>query len=97
MEKSFTYSADKPYTKKVIGKGPYKIYTTYELVPDLTRYTKAQALSWASRNGVTINFNEVEKPNYPVVKIIAQEYPFRKRVDKIPNKSITVTIVKEGI
>jgi len=97
MEKSFTYSADKPYTKKVIGKGPYKIYTTYELVPDLTRYTKAQALSWASRNGVTINFNEVEKPNYPVGKIIAQEYPFRKRVDKIPNKSITVTIVKEGI
>lgn len=97
MEKSFTYSADKPYTKKVIGKGPYKIYTTYELVPDLTRYTKTQALSWASRNGVTINFNEVEKPNYPVGKIIAQEYPFRKRVDKIPNKSITVTIVKEGI
>ena len=34
---------------------------------------------------------------YPVGKIIAQEYPFRKRVDKIPNKSITVTIVKEGI
>ena len=97
MEKSFTYSADKPYTKKVVGKGPYKIYTTYELVPDLTRYTKTQALSWASRNGVTINFNEVEKPNYPVGKIIAQEYPFRKRVDKIPNKSITVTIVKEGI
>ena len=46
---------------------------------------------------MTINFNEVEKPNYPIGKIIAQEYPFRKRVDKIPNKSITVTIVKEGI
>lgn len=95
MDKEFNYSATSKYVKKMVGKGPYKTYTTYSLVPDLTKYTKTEAIAWANKNGLTIHFNEVLKQGYKPGKIIAQEYPFRKRVDKITNKSITVTIVKE--
>ena len=94
MITEFDYSINDTYAKKIIGKGPYKVYTTYDLVPDLTKYTKSQALAWASKYGVTIKFNEVTKTGkgYYNGQIIAQEYPFRKRIDKIPNKTMTVDI-----
>ena len=93
--KEFDYSINKPYTKEIIGKGPYKTYTTYDLVPDLTKYNKSQALSWANKNNITLTFNEVEKNSskYYNGQIISQEYPFRKRVDKIPNNTMSVDIV----
>ena len=95
--KEFNYSINEPYTKQVIGKGPYKTYTTYDLVPDLTKYNKSQALSWASQYNVTLKFNEIEKTSsaYYDGQIISQEYPFRKRIDKLPNRTISVDIVKK--
>lgn len=93
LEKTFSYGINETYTKKVVGKGPYKIYTTYDLVPDLTKYTKKEAESWAEKNGLVIIFNEVQKSGYKNGRIISQQYPYRKRIDKIPNKKITVDIV----
>ena len=92
-EKTFSYEINENYTKKIVGKGPYKIYTTYDLVPDLTQYTKIQADAWASKYGVTIIYKEVQKNGYSNGRIISQQYPYKKRIDKIPDKKITVEIV----
>ena len=91
--KTFNYEINEKYTKKIVGKGPYKIYTTYDLVPDLTKYTKLEAENWARKFGITIIYNEVQKEGYINGRIISQQYPYRKRIDKIPDKRISVEIV----
>lgn len=97
MEKDFSFSISEPYEKKVIGKGPYSSYTTYDLVPDLTRYTKQEALNWAAKNGVTLNINTVHKTSryYYDGQIIGQSQPARKRVDKL-NGSLTIDVVSKS-
>lgn len=96
--KEFNYSINEPYTKRIIGKGPYKTYTTYDLVPDFTKYTKSEAISWATQYNITLKFNEIEKnsSSYYDGQIIDQEFPFRKRVDKIPNRTMTIDIIKKA-
>lgn len=96
--KEFTFTIDSPYKKAIIGKGPYTYYTTYDLLPDFTKYTKSEALSWGSKNGVTIKFIEVLKneSRYYNGQIIKQDYPYKKRIDKISNKTITLTIVQKN-
>ena len=91
--KTFSYEINENYTKKIVGKGPYKIYTTYDLVPDLTKYSKIQAQNWANEYGITLIFNEVQKQGYANGRIISQQYPYRKRIDKIADKKISVQIV----
>lgn len=96
MEKDFSFSISEPYEKKVIGKGPYPSYTTYDLVPDFTRYTKQEAINWGYRNGVTVNINTVSKNSkyYYDGQIIGQNQPASKRVDKL-NGSITIDVVSK--
>ena len=93
LVKTFSYEINENYTKKIVGKGPYKIYTTYDLVPDLTKYTRSEAQAWANKYGLTIIFKEVQKSGYKNGRIISQQYPYRKRIDKINNKRISVEIV----
>lgn len=94
MEKDFSFSISEEYEKKTIGKGPYSSYTTYDLVPDFTRYTKQEAINWGYRNGVTINVNEVKKTSkyYYNGQVIGQSQPVSKRIDKL-NGSITIDVV----
>lgn len=95
--KEFSYSVNEPYKKEIIGKGPYKVYTTYDLVPDLTKYTKQQAIEWSNKYNITLEITEVNKSGkYKNGQIISQEYPFRKRIDKIPNKTMKITVVSKG-
>lgn len=96
MEKDFSFSISESYEKKVIGKGPYPTYTTYDLVPDFTRYTKQEAINWGYRNGVTININTVTKTSkyYYDGQIIGQSQPVSKRVDKLSG-SITLDVVSK--
>ena len=91
--KTFSYEINENYTKKIVGKGPYKIYTTYDLVPDLTKYSKIEADAWADEFGLTIIYKEVQKEGYRNGRIISQQYPYRKRIDKIPDRRISVEIV----
>ena len=95
--KKFSYSINEPYKKQIIGKGPYKVYTTYDLVPDLTKYTKQQAIEWSNKYNITLEITEVAKSGkYKNGQIISQEYPFRKRIDKIPNKTMKITVVSKN-
>lgn len=96
MDKDFSFSISEEYEKEVIGKGPYPSYTTYDLVPDFTRYTKQEAINWGYKNGVTININTVSKSSkyYYDGQIIGQSQPVKKRVDKLSG-SITIDVVSK--
>lgn len=94
--KDFDFSISETYEKKVIGAGPYGSYTTYDLVPDLTRYTKQEALNWGSRNGISVRINSVNKSGryYYNGQIIGQSAPAKKRIDKLGG-SITIDVVNK--
>lgn len=96
MDKDFSFSISEKYEKQIIGSGPYSSYTTYELVPDFTRYTKQEAINWGYKNGVTIHVNEVSKSSkyYYNGQIIGQSQPAKKRVDKLSG-SITIDVVNK--
>ncbi len=83
--KEFSFSINNPYEKEVIGYGPYKTSYTYDLLPDFTGDSKAQAQATANRLGISVNFTGGD--GY----VIAQEYPASKRLDKIRG-SITLTL-----
>lgn len=93
-ETNFSYSIEEPYTQNVIGKYGNAATKTYSLIPDFSSYSRSSALSWGTKNGFTIVFNEVETPDYPAGKIYAQSYPARKRIDLCSSKTITLTIAK---
>lgn len=92
--KTFTYSIKDGYKEKIIGKGPYKVYTTYDLLPDLTKMTLSEAKTWATKNKTTLNIEYEENTKYKDDKIIKQNYPVNKRLDKIDNKTVTITVIK---
>lgn len=83
--KEFSFSINNPYEKEVIGYGPYKTSYTYDLLPDFTGDSKAQAQATANRLGISVNFTGGD--GY----VIAQEYPASKRLDKIRG-SVTLTL-----
>ncbi len=91
--KEFSYTPSEEYVTPVTGKGPYQVYTTYDLLPDFTKMTKVQATSWANKYSITLNFKEVNNSSYSTGSIISQNYPVNKRCDKIDNKTVTLTIV----
>ena len=73
--KEFHFSINKPYEKEIIGEGPYSKYTTYDLLPDFTGDTKAQAEATCA----LLKLNCVFKGTSGTV--IDQSEPFRKRID----------------
>lgn len=81
----FSFSINEPYEKEIIGYGPYKSGNTYDLLPDFTGDSEAQARATASRLGISVNF--VGGNGY----VIDQEYPAGKRIDKIRG-SVTLTL-----
>lgn len=83
--KEFSFSINEPYEKEVIGYGPYKTSYTYDLLPDFTGDSEAQARAAASRLGISVRF--VGSGGY----VVSQNYPSGKRLDKI-NGSVTLTL-----
>lgn len=81
----FSFSINEPYEKEVIGYGPYRTSYTYDLLPDFTGDSEAQARATASRLGISVNF--VGSGGY----VVDQEYPSGKRIDKIRG-SVTLTL-----
>ena len=73
----FDFSINKPYEKKVIGYGPYNNNVRFNLLPDFTGDTEAQAQATANKIGVRVKF---EGNGGTVVE---QSYPANKRIDLI--------------
>lgn len=94
MIKSFSYSIKEGYSPKIIGEGPYSIYTSYDLLIDLTKKDLNGAQSWADKYGVKLNIEYVTSTRYENGTILSQDYPVNKRLDKIANKTITIKVVK---
>lgn len=92
VDTDFSYSIEEIYTQNIIGKTGNKPTTLYTLIPDFTTYSKTKAQTWATTNGFTLVFNEVETTKYSNGTIISQSYPARKRVDLCSSKTITLTV-----
>jgi len=89
---SFEYTIEEPYTQNTIGKDGNTPTKLYNLIPDFTTYSRTKADSWATKNGFTIIYKEVETDDYANGKIYEQSYPAKKRVDLCSSKTITLTI-----
>ena len=83
--KEFHFSINKPYTKKVIGEGPYRTGYSYTLLPSFIGLSEAQARSLAASYGLSVSFTGGD--GY----VIAQSQPDHKRLD-LMSKSITLTL-----
>ncbi len=83
--KSFSFSINDPYEKKVIGEGPYKSAFAYSLLPDFTGDSEATARATASRLGIRVTFKG--SGGY----VVSQSQPANRRLDKI-NGSIVLTL-----
>lgn len=83
--KEFSFSINEPYEKKVIGKGPYKTSTSYQLLPSFIGDSEATARAKASRYGLSVTFVGGDGT------VIDQSYPANKRIDLIKG-SITLTL-----
>ena len=80
--KTFSFSINEPYTKQVIGKGPYKNTTLYTLLPSFIGMTEDEAKATAAKLGITITI-EGKKGT-----VVEQSYPERKRVDLIKDNLV---------
>ncbi len=81
----FHFSINEPYTKKIIGEGPYKTDSGYTLLPDFTGDSESQARATASKMGISVSFNG--SGGY----VTSQSYPAKKRVDLIKG-SVVLTL-----
>lgn len=88
--KEFSYSIDEPYVSTKTGS-EYTEPTYYSLLPDFSTYSQSQARKWLESRGYTISFVTKES-EYDTGTIIDQSIPAHKRLDKITNKNITLTI-----
>jgi len=83
----FSFSINKPYSKRVIGEGPYSTGFRYTLLPDFTGDTEAQARATASKLGITVTFDGASGT------VVDQNYPANKRIDLIKG-SVTLKLSK---
>ena len=95
INKKFSFDIDTGYKETIIGEGNFSQgYTKYDLLPDLTSYTLANAQSWATKHGVTLKYNYVKRAGSNNGEIVGKDYPTSKRIDRIPNKTVTLDVVK---
>ena len=86
MVKEFSFSINDPdYEKTVTGTGPYKKASTYDLLPDFTGDSEAQARSYASAHGINVTFRR--SGGY----VVSQSMPANKRIDLISG-SVVLTL-----
>lgn len=78
----FNFSINKPYTKKIVGEGPYNSSYRYTLLPDFTGDTEAQATATLNKLGVKFRFEGTGGT------VIEQSYPSNKRIDLIKDQLV---------
>lgn len=84
--KTFSFSANEPYEKEVIGKGPYRATSLYRLLPDFTGDDMATAKATAARLGIAVSFEGGS--GY----VVSQNYPANKRIDLMNNGTLKLTL-----
>lgn len=92
--KTFDYSGNEPYEQKNAGSTDVST-KLYDLLPDLTGKSKSYATSWANSHNISITWKTVTSGGSDG-EIIAQNYPEAKRLDLIPNRTITLTVVDKS-
>ena len=93
--KTFSYELNEEYKTKVIGEG-YSGTQRYDLLIDLTGKTISEAETWASNHNLKLNVEYVKNTAKADKTVIEQEYPTSKRIDLIPNKTMTVKVVNNS-
>lgn len=88
--KEFSYTIDETYISTKTGSN-YTEPTYYSVLPDFSTYTQAQAKNWLENRGYKISYITKES-EYDTGTIIGQSIPVNKRLDKIYDKNITLTI-----
>ena len=83
--KKFSFSANDPYEKEIIGEGPYKISYTYKLLPSFIGDSESAARSYANANGIRVTFRGSGG------HVVSQSVPANKRIDKITG-SVVLTL-----
>lgn len=83
--KEFSFSINEEYEKEIIGYGPYKKSSNYDLVPDFTGLSKSAAQALANKYGVRVSFNGATGT------VVSQSIPTSKRIDKVTG-SIVLTL-----
>lgn len=91
--KTFSYEYGEDYETEVIGKGYYGTQL-YSLLTNLEGKKLSEAQSWATKNGVKLNIKYVSSPGKSNNTVLSQDYPEKKRIDLIPNRTLTLTVVK---
>ena len=81
----FSFSINEPYEKEVIGSGPYKTGSQYDLLPNFVGDSKEEAEQYAKAHGISITF--VGTSGY----VVTQSYPASTRMDLIKG-SVTLTL-----
>lgn len=94
VTKTFSYSANEPYEQENVGSTDVAT-KLYDLLPDLTGRTRSYATSWANSHNININWKVVSSGGSDG-EIIAQNYPESKRLDLIPSRTITLTVVERN-
>ncbi len=92
--KTFTYTINENYETKVVGKG-YSGTEKYKLLSNLVGMKEDAADSWAKNNGVKLKVEYVTSGG-ATGTVISQNYPESKRIDLIPDKTVTVQVVKSN-
>ena len=75
----FSFSINSPYEKVVIGEGPYKTGSGYNLLPDFTGDTEETARATCTRIGISCTFEGTSGT------VVSQSEPARKRIDLMKN------------
>ena len=86
----FSFSINKVYEKTIIGKG-YATTGTYSLLPSFIGLSKAQATARAESLGLNYEFVGDGET------VINQNYPERKRIDKIGKNKLVLTLNKKVV
>ena len=84
----FHFSINNPYQKSIIGEGPYRT-TAYQLLPDFTGDTEAQAQATCDSLGIKVTFKGTSGT------VIDQSEPFRKRID-LMKEGLVLTLSKDA-
>ena len=89
--KTFSYELNENYKTKTIGEG-YTGTKSYDLLIDLTGKSISEAETWASNHNLSLSIEYVKNTGRAENTVIEQEYPVKKRIDLIPDKTMKVKV-----
>ena len=97
MAKEFSFDIDEGYKETIIGEGKFSEgYTKYTVLPNFANNSLADVQEWANKNGVKLNIKYVQRSGSKENWVISMDQPVSKRVDRIPNQTVTIEVVRNG-